>query len=116
VKTALLLSALTGLILPVVVETTNAGRLDYNLIQIVPFSLFAVCVKVSLLLTSFQQLLTKSICLSSLFSERLRDNAGKLMIAFSLIPFNFIDELLPKLPINVDLLSNGPCSKLLDFG
>ena len=101
--------------LPSEVERTNAGGLDYNLIDLVPFSFVAVCVKASLLMPFFQLLLTKYL-VSSLFSERLRDNAGKLVIAFSLIPFNFIYELLPKLPINVDLLSNGPCPKLLDFG
>ena len=65
----------------------------------------------------FQLLLTKYFSpLSSLFSERLRDNAGKLVIAFSLTSFNFIDQLLPKLPIKVDPLSNCPCPKLVDFG
>jgi len=53
---------------------------------------------------------------SSLFSERLRDNAGKLVIAFSLVSFNFNDQLLPKLPVKFDSLSNSSCVKPLDFG
>ena len=50
-----------------------------------------------------------------LFSERFRDNAGKLGIAFSLMSPDIIDKLFPKLPKKVNLLSNGPCPKLLDF-
>jgi len=50
-----------------------------------------------------------------LFSERFRDNAGKLGIAFSLMSPDIIDKLFPKLSIKVNLLSNGPCPKLLDF-
>jgi hypothetical protein len=50
-----------------------------------------------------------------LFSERFRDNAGKLGIAFSLMSPDIIDKLFPKLPVKVNLLSNGPCPKLLDF-
>jgi hypothetical protein len=41
------------------VETTNAHRLDYNLIDLVPFSFFAVCVKASPLMPFFQLFLTK---------------------------------------------------------